>query len=89
VSGAGLLCLTVKMSIMERKFDAQEFIREVYLASEPSVDICEAEKVNCTEHRLSSVKWDELVNKFCGDDNDLQFQCIMWCLNQGPSIYTV
>ena len=73
---------------MKKEFNAHEFIREVYLASEPSVDICEAEKVIAWEHRISASKWDELVDKFCGDDNDLQFQCTMWCMNQGPSVYT-
>lgn len=72
---------------MEKEFNAREFIREVYLASEPSVDIEKAEKINCTDHRMSESKWNELVDKFCGDDNDLQSQCTMWCLNQGPSIY--
>lgn len=75
--------------IIMTEFNAQEFIREVYLAAEPSVDICEAEKINCTDHRLSAAKWDELLQEHCGDNNDLQFQCTMWCLNQGPSIYNV
>jgi hypothetical protein len=74
---------------MKREFNAKEFIREVYLASEPSVDIDAVERINCTEHRLSSAKWEELLNEFCGDNNDLQFQCTMWCMNQGPCIYTV
>ena len=73
---------------MKREFNAKEFVREVFLASEPSVDVEKAEKVNCTEHKLSSAKWEELLNEFCGDNNDLQFQCSMWCLIQGPSIYT-
>lgn len=73
---------------MKREFNAHEFIREVYLASEPSVDIEKAEKIKCTDHRLSSTKWEELLNEFCGYNKDLQFQCTMWCLNQGPCIYT-
>lgn len=67
--------------------NANEFIREVYLASEPSVDICKAEKINCIDHRLSAAKWDELVGKFCGDNTDLKMQCNMWCLCSGPQLY--
>lgn len=67
--------------------NANEFIREVYLASEPSVDLTMAESIDCTKHRLSVEKYEELLAEFAGDDADLKMQCNMWCLCSGPQLY--
>jgi len=78
-------------------FNAKNFIRDIYLAATPSVDLETVEgQVDCTKHTLpisvcDKVYADHDLEPFKGDgyDNkrdDLRFSCNMWLLNSGPQL---
>lgn len=68
------------------KFDVNGFIRECYLSSEPSVDLCEVtETVNCWEHKLAVTEYDRICREF-GVTGDLETACNMWMLREGPQL---
>ena len=77
-----------------KNFD--DFIRECYLASEPSVDLNDVTSdnpVNCSNHRLSCEKYNELiqacVQAYEGKESEERVReaCNMWCLMSGPKLY--
>jgi hypothetical protein len=79
---------------MAREFNGHDFARELYLRSEPSVDLDTAESINCTEHKLSTVEYEKILQEFGvtdeqGEaiDHERLIGCNMWVLNQGPSLY--
>ena len=62
--------------------DFDEFRRQVYLASEPSVDITKVESVDCRAHKIRMCDYLRLKNEF-GIDN---LTANSWMLCSGPSI---
>lgn len=71
----------------KKQFNGMDFIRKVYLLSEPSVDFDSAERIDCTKHKLKLEIYEPLLEEFCGDDMDLICSCNMFMLNQGPQLY--
>ena len=66
-----------------------DFVRECYIQSTPSVDLDalgENEKVNCSDHKLLTSKYEELLKEFAGDDHDKIVGCNMWMLQSGPTL---
>jgi hypothetical protein len=70
------------------KFNAREFIRQMYLRSEPSVDLATFEgQVDCTKHKLKISECDKIYEEFGVEDGtDLAMECNMWLLGSGPQL---
>ena len=77
------------------EFDAHKFIREVYLHSNPSVDIDEAKSIKCGEHFLGLSDYNSILQEFAivGEDGEvfantrnLYFSCNMFMLDKGPQL---
>lgn len=70
------------------KFNANEFCRQMYLRSEPSVDLATVERqVDCREHRLKMSECDKIYAEFGVEPGtDLALQCNMWLLGSGPQL---
>ena len=62
--------------------DFDEFRRQVYLASEPSVDITKVESVDCTEHTIELDKYEQLKVEY----GIGALQANSWMLCSGPKI---
>ncbi len=62
--------------------DFDEFRRQVYLASEPSVDITKVESVDCRAHKIRMCDYLRLKNEF-GIDN---LTANSWMLCSGPKV---
>lgn len=65
------------------------FIREVYLRSNPSVDldlIPEGETVDCCQHTILMSVYDAILDEFCGENKDERFSCNMFMLQSGPQL---
>lgn len=62
--------------------DFDEFSRQVYLASEPSVDITKAESVDCRAHTIRMSEYVRLKDEF-GIEN---LRANGWMLCSGPKI---
>ena len=64
------------------------FIREVYLRSEPSVDlnlVPEGERVDCCKHTIKMGVYDALVEEYCETEDD-KFAANMFMLMSGPQL---
>ena len=64
------------------------FIREVYLRSEPSVDldqVPDGEQVDCTEHTIKVSVYDKLLDEFCESDKD-RSSAAMFMIMSGPQL---
>ena len=62
--------------------DFDEFRRQVYLASEPSVDIYKVEEVNPSDHEISLDEYEDLKIEF----GIGALEANTWMLNSGPKI---
>lgn len=62
--------------------DFDEFRRQVYLASEPSVDITKVESVDCREHTIELDKYEALKVEY----GIGALQANSWMLCSGPKI---
>ena len=62
--------------------DFDEFRRQVYLASEPSVDITKVESVDCTKHSIELDKYEQLKVEY----GIGALQANSWMLCCGPKI---
>lgn len=79
-------------------FNGHAFMREVYLRSNPSVDIekvTAGHPVDCTKHNLPKSTYNTILREFgIFDETDkvvphkesLLVGCNMWMLNQGPQL---
>lgn len=64
----------------------QGFVREVYLRSEPSVDLeAVTEQVDCCKHTIKMSVYDELVEEFCENEDD-KYAANMFMLMSGPQL---
>ena len=64
------------------------FIREVYLRSEPSVDlqlVPDGEQVDCTKHTIKMSVYDKICEEYCESEDD-KFGANMFMLNSGPQL---
>ena len=66
----------------------QEFTRQCYLRSVPSVDLTTTEStVDCTTHRLLQVEYEKLLKEFGVEPyTDEMLACNMFMLRQGPKL---
>jgi hypothetical protein len=84
---------------MEKKmFNGHAFMREVYLRSNPSVDIEKVtaeHSIDCTKHKLPMSVYKTILREFgIFDENNktvlhkesLLVGCNMWMLNKGPQL---
>ena len=62
--------------------DFDEFRRQVYLASEPSVDITKVESVDCREHTIELDKYEDLKVEY----GIGALEANSWMLCSGPEI---
>ena len=70
------------------QFNAKEFFRQMYLRSEPSVDLATVERaVDCREHRLKLSELDKIYEEFGVESGtDLYVSCNMAVLQSGPQL---
>lgn len=86
----GGYCWTVSDTLVEFEVkllkklagDFDEFRRQVYLASEPSVDITEVESVDCRKHTIALSEYTRLREEFGID----QMDAFSWMLCSGPKV---
>jgi len=81
----------------KREFNGDDFIRECYLRSEPSVDLNDVTSdnpIDCCKHKLSQQEYEKILQEFGitdeqGNtiDHDRIVACNMWMLGSGPSLY--
>lgn len=62
--------------------DFDEFRRQVYLASEPSVDIAKVESVDCRAHHIRLDEYTRIKEEYGIED----LQANSWMLCSGPKI---
>lgn len=63
----------------------KEFIRAVYKAATPSVDLetYEGEPINPCKHTIKMSDYDRILNEM---PDDMRLSCNIWCLNCGPQL---
>lgn len=64
------------------------FIREVYLRSEPSVDldlVPEGEQVDCCKHTIKMSVYDQLREEYCENDQE-KMAANLFMLQSGPQL---
>ena len=68
--------------------DYQEFARQCYLRSVPSVDLATTEgTVDCTAHKLLQSEYEKLLKEFGVEPyTDEMLACSMFMLRQGPKL---
>lgn len=73
--------------------DFNDFVRECYLNSTPSVNLTTTgDPVDCRAHKLSVTKYEELQAKLCEvlrgkvPEQDIRMATNMWCLQSGPQL---
>lgn len=73
-----------------KQFDANAFIRAIYLNAMPSVDLSKLgkdEKVDCCAHKIKMSKVDEVYAEFGLEvGTDLYGSCNMWLVCSGPQL---
>ena len=62
--------------------DFDEFRRQVYLHSEPSIDITKVESYDCRAHKIALGEYERLVNEFAVS----RLEANQWMLNSGPKV---
>lgn len=62
--------------------DFDEFRRQVYLHSEPSVDLTKVESVDCRKHTIAVSEYTRLREEFGIDQKD----AFSWMLCSGPKV---
>lgn len=69
-------------------FNANEFARQCYLRSEPSVDLNTIEApIDCRDYSLKMSEYDKILKEFdVKPGTDLMGQCNMWVLCSGPKL---
>lgn len=68
-------------------FDAKEFKRQLWLRSEPSVDITKVCIVHCNEHTLKESEYQRLLDEFgVKPDTALMGECNTYELIYGPRL---
>lgn len=69
-------------------FNANEFARQCYLRSEPSVDLNTIEApIDCRDYSLKMSEYDKILKEFdVKPETELMFQCNIWVLNSGPKL---
>lgn len=68
------------------EFNAEKFIRAIYLAASPSIDIDKAEQIVPWEHTLTVSRYEELLKESAGDDRNIRLYCNMFMLDKGPKL---
>lgn len=72
-----------------------DFVRECYLQSEPSVDIDKVtadNPINCCKHKLRMGVYEKLMDKLTEalkgkyEPREVRMACNMWCLSSGPQL---
>ena len=73
---------------MEKQFDAGEFIRQVYLNAEPSIDLATAKgMINPGDYRLKISDLERIEAEFgVQKGTDLASWVAMFILNKGPQL---
>lgn len=69
--------------------EAREFMREIYLAATPSVDINdikEGEQIDCRNHTIKMSDYERLLEEFAQGDSGQTMSANMWMLNSGPKL---
>ena len=63
----------------------REFIRAVYKAATPSVDLetYEGEPINPSNHTIEMSAYERILSEM---PDNMRLSCNMWCLNQGPKL---
>lgn len=64
------------------------FIREVYLRSEPSVDlqlVPDGEQVDCCKHTIKMSVYKQICEEYCESKDD-EYGANMFMLNSGPQL---
>lgn len=63
-------------------------VREIYLRSEPSIDldlVTEAKSVDCTKHTLKMSVYDAILEEYC-EDQDERTAVNMFMVMSGPQL---
>ena len=73
---------------MEKQFNAGEFIRQLYLNAEPSIDLAtEKGPINPSHYRLKISTLERLESEFGVEaGTDLATSVAMFVLNKGPQL---
>lgn len=73
---------------MEKQFDAGEFIRQLYLNSEPSIDLSAVEgQINPSHYRLKISELKRIEEEFdIQEGTDLAMGVAFLVLNKGPQL---
>ena len=67
--------------------NAQEFIREVYLAATPSIDIeATNETIDCCAHTIKLSDYERLLEEFAQGDRWLTLSANIWMCQSGPKV---
>ncbi len=70
--------------------DFNNFVRECYLRSNPSVDLNDVTSENpvkCGEHKLLVSEYEKILAEFNKDnDHNVTVACNMWMLQSGPQL---
>lgn len=67
--------------------EAREFMREVYLAATPSIDIeATNETIDCRNHTIKLSDYERLLEEFAQGDSGRTMNANMWMLNSGPKL---
>ena len=69
--------------------DINEFMREVYLAATPSVDLNdlkEGEQIDCRNHTIKMSDYERILAEFSEGITDRVMFGNMWMLDSGPRL---
>lgn len=76
-----------RRKIMTNFNKGYEFIKELYLNSNPSIDISiGTEQIEPSAHTITISKYTEIQEKYFGDDEELKFQSNLFALNYAPQL---
>lgn len=67
--------------------EAREFMREVYLAATPSIDIeATNETIDCRNHKIKMSDYERILAEFSEGITDRVMWGNMWMLSSGPKL---
>lgn len=72
--------------------DFNDFVRECYLRSVPSIDlndVPDGEQIAPWDHKLDYGEYCALVEEYSEGDAGTKCGLNLWCLNSGPTIVNV